>query len=120
MQLAKDRTAIHEMFGEKLAVGDVTLDEARVRLDDFMIKNLAYAVGMPKEPKIRQRFAAGELENQAKGKFRRYLVCRIPMDDRARRAAIAVPPWLIFSPRDRAALRKGTPSLRLPRLGVKA
>ncbi|HME85070.1 MAG TPA: hypothetical protein VKG91_11105 [Roseiarcus sp.] len=88
VQLAKDRTAIHEMFGEKLAVGVVSLYEARVRLDDFMIKNLAYAVGMPKDPKARKRFAARELENQAKGKFRRYLVCRIPMDDWARRAAI--------------------------------
>lgn len=85
VQLAKDRTAVHEMFSEKLAAGDVGLNEARVRLDDFMIKTLAHATGLPKD---RKKYAARELESQAKRNFRRYLVCRIPMDDTARRDAI--------------------------------
>jgi hypothetical protein len=85
--LTDERAAIHEMFGAKLAVGDIGLDEARVRLDDFMVKTLAYSAGLPRDPIRRKKIAARELESQAKGNFRRYLVCRIPIDDTVRRKA---------------------------------
>jgi hypothetical protein len=90
VQLAKDRHAIQDMFSEKLAMGAVGPDVARTHLDDFMIKTLTPHAGLPGDRDRRKKFAARELESQARRNPRRYLVCRIPLDDQVKRAAIEI------------------------------
>ena len=84
-ELISGRSDLHDLFGNKLAAGDIECQVATSRLDDFMIRTLAYSAAFPKDKTYRKKRAARELESQAKNNFRRYLLCRIPADNGSRR-----------------------------------